>query len=178
MTRLCSPVLPMLALLSTFAAPAAAQGGSGFFGPATTSGSPTQVISTNPFGLAMDFFNAEYELRVSDSVTAGAGASRRTWIIFGESSDRPRLNGDLFVRYYPSGRAFNGIALGLKAGATRMPGEGTHPGVGFDLNHSYAFTDHAIVSTGIGMKRVLGRDRPFGGATTITTLRVNVGFGF
>ena len=177
MTRSLFPALLVLTLLASFAVPAAAQGGSGFFSPGSTYGEPTQVLSANPFGLVMDFYNAEYELKVAESVTAGVGASRRGWILFGESQQKPRLNSDVFVRYYPSGNVFNGVAIGVKVGATRMPNDGTFPGIGFDLNHSYAFTDHAVVSTGIGMKRLIGRDT-YAGPTTITSLRVNIGLGF
>lgn len=176
MTRSLLPTLFALAILSSFAAPVAAQGG-GYFGAPTTNGEPRQVISANPFGLVMDFYNAEYELKVADAVTAGVGASRRGWILFGESQERPRLNSDVFVRYYPFGSAFNGVAIGMKVGATRMPHDGTYPGVGFDLNHSFAFTDHAVVSSGVGMKRLIGRET-YGGPTTITTLRLNIGIGF
>lgn len=176
MTRLRFPALVMLAILMSSAPPARAQGG--FFGPGVTTGEPSQVFSTNPFGLVMDFLNAEYEVKVAESFTAGAGASRRAWVLFGESQDTPRLNGDVFLRYYPGGHAFNGFAIGVKAGATRMPRDGTFPGVGFDLNHSYALTDHVVVSSGIGMKRLVGHERQFGGPATITTLRVNLGIGF
>lgn len=176
MTRSLLPTLFALAILTSFAAPAAAQGG-GFFGAPTTYGEPRQVISANPFGLVMDFYNAEYELKVAEAVTAGVGASRRGWILFGESQRKPRLNSDVFVRYYPFGSAFNGIAVGMKVGATRMPNDGTYPGIGFDVNHSFAFTDHAVLSSGVGMKRLIGRDT-YGGPTTITTLRLNIGIGF
>jgi hypothetical protein len=81
------------------------------------------------------------------------------------------------VRYYVWGRAFNGLAIGVKAGATRIPDEGTYAGVGWDLNHSYAYSDHAVASVGIGMKRLLGRESLFG-ASIVTTLRLNVGIGF
>lgn len=177
MTRSLAPALLVLAFLASFATPAAAQGGSGFFSPGSTYGEPTQVLSANPFGLVMDFYNAEYELKVAEAVTAGVGASRRGWILFGESQEKPRLNSDVFVRYYPGGNAFNGVAIGVKVGATRMPHDGTFPGIGFDLNHSYALTDHAVISSGIGMKRLIGRDT-YAGPTTITTLRLNIGLGF
>ena len=168
MTRSLSLAPLVLALLASLATTAAAQGGTG---------EPTQVLSANPFGLVMDFYNAEYELRVAGAVTAGVGASRRGWILFGESQEKPRLNGDVFVRYYPGGSAFNGVAIGVKVGATRMPHDGTFPGVGFDLNHSYALTDHAVFSSGIGMKRLIGVGA-LAGPITITTLRVNIGLGF
>lgn len=178
MSRLIVSALVLTALVGTPSV-AAAQGLAGFIlgNGTTTTGAPTQVFSVNPVGLVMEFYNAEYELRVSDSVTAGAGASRRGWYLFGEG-DSPRLNGDAFVRYYPSGSAFNGFALGLKVGATRLPNEQTAPGIGFDLNHSYALTDHLVMSSGLGMKRLFGRSGPDSGQAVITTLRLNVGVGF
>lgn len=170
----------LLALNAAVAAPAAAQhlgGLAQLVARPATSGDPTQVISVNPFGMVLQFYNAEYEVRVSDAVTAGAGASRRGWYVFGED-ESPRLNGDIFVRYYPWGQAFNGVSLGLKAGATRLPHEGTFAGIGFDLNHSAALTDHVVLSSGLGLKRLVGRHRDVYSDPVIATLRLNVGIGF
>ena len=178
MTRATSSVLFLLAVLCAFATPAAAQGGSGFYGPVTAYGQPTQVFSANPFGLIFDFYNFEYEVKVADSITTGAGASRRGWILFGESQEKPRLNGDVFVRYYPGGSAFNGLALGLKVGLTKLPRDGTFTGIGFDLNQSHAVTDHLVVSGGIGTKRLLGYRGGLFDSPSITTLRLNIGLGF
>ncbi len=177
MTRLL-PTLLFVAILA-MPRPSAAQGLLGaIMNPGVaTSGAPNQVFSFNPVGMVMEFYNAEYEVRVSDTVTAGAGASRRGWYLFGEG-ESPRLNGDAFVRYYPSGSAFNGIALGLKVGGTRLPNERTLPGIGFDINHSYAMTDHLVLSSGLGMKRLIGRQQADYGQDVITTFRLNVGFGF
>jgi len=177
MTRFTRPLLvvAMLALPSL----SAAQGLVGLLvSPGvSTSGAPNQVLSFNPVGMVMEFYNAEYEVRVGDAFTAGAGASRRGWYLFGEG-ESPRLNGDAFVRYYPGGSAFNGLAVGLKVGGTRLPNERTLPGIGFDINHSYAMTDHLVMSSGFGMKRLIGRDGPDYGQTVITTVRLNVGIGF
>lgn len=177
MTRL-RPALLVLAILAIPRASASQGILGGIMNPGvSTNGAPKQVLSFNPVGMVMEFYNAEYEVRVSDTVTAGAGASRRGWYLFGEG-ESPRLNGDAFVRYYPSGSAFNGFALGLKVGGTRLPNERTLPGIGFDLNHSYAMTDHLVMSSGFGMKRLIGRKGPDYGQDVITTIRLNVGFGF
>ncbi|MBL8137692.1 MAG: hypothetical protein JNL48_13790 [Acidobacteria bacterium] len=176
-----SRLLRALLVLTILATPrlSAAQGFlGGIIDPGVaTNGAPNQVLSFNPIGMVMEFYNAEYEVRVGDALTAGAGASRRGWYLFGEG-DSPRLNGDAFVRYYPSGSAFNGIALGLKVGGTRLPNERTLPGIGFDINHSYAMTDHLVLSSGLGMKRLIGRRQGDYGQDVITTLRMNVGIGF
>jgi hypothetical protein len=172
MTRLLTTLL-FVAILA-MPRPSAAQGLLGaIMNPGVaTSGAPNQVFSFNPVGMVMEFYNAEYEVRVSDAVTR-----RRGWYLFGEG-ESPRLNGDAFVRYYPSGSAFNGIALGLKVGGTRLPNERTLPGIGFDINHSYAMTDHLVLSSGLGMKRLIGRQQADYGQDVITTFRLNVGFGF
>lgn len=179
MTRLMVHVVVLASLVGSPSI-ALAQGLGGFFmgyGAPVGPGAPTQVFSFNPVGMVMEFYNAEYEVRLGDALTAGAGASRRGWYLFGEG-ESPRLNGDAFVRYYPSGSAFNGFALGLKVGGTRLPNERTLPGIGFDVNHSYAWSDHLVMSSGFGMKRLIGRQGPDYGQDVITTLRLNVGVGF
>lgn len=139
-------------------------------------GAPTQVISANPIGLMLEFYNAEYEVRINDSVTAGAGASRLGWGAFG-GSGKPYLNGDVFVRFYPSGNAFNGLALGFKAGATRLREDGTFAGLGIDVNHSVAVNDHLVFSSGIGMKRLLRSKNELSTQVIVPTFRFNIGIG-
>ena len=51
-----------------------------------------QAISANPFGLLLDFFNAEFERAVSDSATAGVGGS------FLSNSGDDYVNADAFYR--------------------------------------------------------------------------------
>lgn len=140
-------------------------------------GAPTQVLSANPIGLMLEFYNAEYEVRIDDSVTAGAGASRLGWGAFG-GSGKPYLNGDVFVRFYPSGSAFNGLALGFKAGATRLGEDGTYGGLGLDINHSTAVNDHVVISSGVGLKRLLRNKSDLATTVMIPTFRFNVGIGF
>lgn len=177
MSRLL-PALCVAACLAS-ASPAAAQNHvdlmRALLTPFPTSGAmPNQVFSSNPIGLALDFYNFDYELRTSDSVTVGAGASR-----YGERFDtwsaKPYMNGDIFVRYYPGGRAFNGLALGLKAGLTRLRGGDRYAGLGFDINQTATLNEHLAMSAGFGLKR-LARDTP--GTQVIPTLRFNVGVGF
>ena len=74
----------------------------------------------------------------------------RTW------PDGTRLNGDVFLRYYLGGQAFHGIALGLKVGPTRQSTGATHLGVGFDINQTLPVGDLVFISTGFGVKRLIG----------------------
>lgn len=137
--------------------------------------SPSQVISSNAFGLVIDLVNGEYERRVDRAVTVGVGASR------GHASaqtGRAYLNGDVFVRYYPGGRVFEGRSFGLKAGMTHLPWRGrTCFGIGVDANQTWMLGPHFALSTGFGLKRLVGMDA-MEGPRVIPTLRINVGVGF
>src|SRR5690606_38850798 len=79
-----------------------------------------QVISANPFGLLLEFFNAEYERIVSESATAGVGGST-----FSADDDR-YVNADVFWRFYPGGEPLDGWAFGAKAGITSVADQGTY----------------------------------------------------
>ena len=133
-----------------------------------------QVISANPFGIILEFFNAEYERAVSESATAGFGGSTA-------SLDKHRyVNADLFLRYYPITGAFEGWAFGGKAGLTKAGKWGTYFGLGFDVNRSWLLgkEKNFYVGVGFGLKRLLG-ETDDGVVMVIPTFRiVNVGFAF
>jgi len=133
-----------------------------------------QVISANPFGILLGFFNAEFERVVTVSSAAGASGSSVSL------DDVRYTNLDLFWRFYPSGVPLDGWSFGTMTGITTVTDEGTYVGFGFDVNRSWLLGahDNFYVGTGIGLKRILGSpdevDRKF-----IPTLRlVNVGFAF
>lgn len=136
---------------------------------------PTQVISANPFGLLLSFFNAEYERKVSESATAGAGGS------FFSSSGDHYVNADVFYRYYPSGKPLDGLALGAKVGMTQVTDWGTFAGFGFDANWSRLLgkRDNFYVGLGFGLKRLFGTSDSYPELKVIPTVRiVNIGFAF
>lgn len=139
-----------------------------------------QVVSANPFGLLLEFFNAEYERAVTGFSTAGLGGS------FISLDEQDYVNADLFWRLYPQGTPLEGWAFGAKAGITSIPDEGTFFGLGFDTNWSWLMgkNDNFYVGVGFGLKRLF--DTPIGtgddadlNVKYIPTLRiVNVGFAF
>lgn len=134
-----------------------------------------QVISANPFGLLLEFFNAEYERVVGQTTTAGVGGS-----YFATEGD-DYLNADVFWRYYPQGRPLDGWAFGAKAGVTQVDSN-SYAGFGFDVNRSWLLgaNDNFYVGVGFGLKRLLGvsGDADFD-LRFIPTIRiVNVGFAF
>lgn len=135
-----------------------------------------QVISANPLGLLAEFFNAEYERKVSPFSTAGFGGST-----FGSDGD-DYVNADVFWRYYPQGRPLDGFAFGVKAGITGFDGD-MYPGAGFDANYSWLLgaRNNFYVGVGIGAKRLFGEPDENDGEFLefIPTIRlVNVGFAF
>ena len=141
-------------------------------GPLPPAG-PRQAVSANPFGLAVDLFNAEYERRVGQSWGAGVGGS------FYSTGDDDYLNADVFVRYYPGARPLAGFAFGVKAGMTHVD-DGSYFGVGFDINWSWTLGrgEHFYMGTGFGLKRLFGA-ADAGVMPLVPTLRVlNVGVAF
>ena len=84
------------------------------------------VISANPFGLLLEFFNAEYERVVGESSTIGIGGSTYSVndIDF-EGDDERYVNADIFYRFYPSANPLDGWAFGVKVGLTDVTDAGT-----------------------------------------------------
>jgi hypothetical protein len=157
-------VVILLAVAGLPAAPAAAQ-----------EPPHMQVISANPFGLLLEFFNAEFERVLSRTTTAGVGGST-----YSSDSDR-YLNADAFVRFYPSGDALDGWAFGGKAGITSLTDVGTRFGIGFDVNRSWLLgvNNNFYVGVGFGLKRLLGTQEEDFDLNFIPTIRlVNVGIAF
>ena len=144
--------------------------------PADAQVARPNVISANPFGLLLEFFNAEYERVVGSSATAGFGGSYLT-----DDGD-DYINADVFFRFYPQEDPLDGWAFGAKAGLTNVPDEGTYFGFGFDVNRSWLLgrNDNFYVGVGLGLKRLFGAGDEGGfDLEYIPTLRlVNVGFAF
>ena len=135
---------------------------------------PTHVMSANPFGLLVELFNTEYEHRVGNTVSAGIGGSTAR---FNTSDGHDRyVNGDIFLRYYPGGRALSGGSFGVKVGLTQIPDDGTFFGIGFDANRSWLLNDHFYLGTGFGLKRLIGTGEDQ--LKFIPTFRLNVGAAF
>jgi hypothetical protein len=171
MMRLAQPclLLTVVIAVSASASPVTAQ-------VAETSPSYSNVVSANPFGILLEFFNAEYERVISESSTLGVGGS-----YLSRDEDDYR-NADLFWRFYMQETVLEGWAFGAKIGLTNVPEEGTFFGIGFDLNRSWLMgqNDNFYIGAGFGLKRLLGTgdDADFD-LQYIPTIRiVNVGIAF
>jgi hypothetical protein len=141
------------------------------------------VISANPFGLLLEFFNAEYERVIGESSTIGIGGSTYTATVddeFGVETDETYVNGDVFYRFYPSGRPLDGWMFGMKAGVTHVEDVGTYAGFGFDVNRSWLLgkRENFYVGIGFGLKRLIGADDVVGLEYIPTFRIINVGFAF
>ncbi|HSJ23887.1 MAG TPA: hypothetical protein VK929_04320 [Longimicrobiales bacterium] len=133
-----------------------------------------QVISANPFGLLLEWFNAEYERIVSESSTAGVGGST-----FKTDEDGRFVNADVFWRFYPSGEPLDGWAFGAKVGVTSVEDE-TFFGYGFDANRSWLLgrNNNFYVGIGFGLKRLYGNTDELDISVIPTFRIVNIGIAF
>ena len=134
------------------------------------------VVSANPFGILLEFFNAEYERVITESTTIGLGGS---WL---SRDDDDYRNADLFWRFYMQDNPLEGWAFGAKIGLTNIPDDGTFFGIGFDLNRSWLMgrNDNFYIGAGFGLKRLLGTgEDPDFDLRFIPTIRVvNIGVAF
>ncbi|MCH2465305.1 MAG: hypothetical protein MK237_05320 [Gemmatimonadetes bacterium] len=171
----------------------------------STESGTQQVLSANPFGLLLEFFNAEYERVISGTSTIGFGGStlKNDHDIYPEppilgtdefgfpiydwanepdpitETDR-YINFDVFWRFYPSGNPLVGWAFGAKLGITSVNDQ-THLGYGFDLNRSWILgpEENFYVGLGFGLKRRIGTTEADDLIPVIPTIRIaNVGFVF
>jgi hypothetical protein len=137
-----------------------------------------QIVSANPFMLMFEWFNVEYERKLSPTATAGASVS----FLSLDGGDADYLNGTALVRYYPQRAALSGFYLGGRLGVHHVDGVGSSGnffGAGFEIGYGWMLgaNRNFSISTGAGATRL------FGGALddvslTIPTLRLNVGWGF
>jgi hypothetical protein len=139
------------------------------------------VFSANPFGLILLWFNAEYERTVSESSTLGFGGSYISAEEDVTEDDEEYMNADVFWRFYPGARPYDGWAFGTKIGLTRILDEGTFFGFGFDINRSWLLgaNDNFYVGVGFGLKRLVGTgDRDLELEVIPTFRLVNIGWAF
>ena len=127
-----------------------------------------QTISANPFGLMVEWFNAEYERKLTNTATLGVSGSTTAW------GDVDLTNGNVFMRYYPQGAALTGFFIGGRTGVARASVDAERAtGVvgGFELGYSWLFgaKRHVGLSIGAGVDRLF-----FGNELDIDLIRPNI----
>lgn len=139
---------------------------------------PKQVISTNPFGVVFEWFNLEYERRLSDTFSLGFAGS----YVPLDSGDDHYISGNALVRYYPQGRALSGFYFGGRTGVYDVDGGGGSEvffGAGFEIGYTWLLGEsrNFQLSLGAGASRLFGGT--LDGSAAIPTIRLlNVGLAF
>jgi hypothetical protein len=145
-----------------------------------------QVISVSPVFALLGFYTGDIERRVARSATLGVGGSAFTLGPFGYRSL------DLKGRYYPAGRALEGMSLGVSAGLIRLSADeggvfsSASAGSGIVVGTEGMYTrlsgkrHNVALSVGGGLKRIMR----FGGYDvsavhlTYPTARASIGLAF
>jgi len=155
------------------AAPAAAQTQEG-----TKAAVPhEQIISANPFGLVLRWWNVEFERKVTPSSTVGVSGS----FLGVDDVDFASVNG--LWRYYPQGAALTGVFLGARAGVYHGSDAGDAHyafGAGFEIGYTWLLGARRNVglSLGVGLTRLFsGGEEDWPGALPTVRL-LNVGIAF
>jgi hypothetical protein len=138
-----------------------------------------QALSTNPFLILFEWFNVEYERKISETGTLGVVASGFSF----DDGDETYRGFSGFYRHYPQGAALSGFSLGGRLGYHRVSDDdddGDAFALGVDLGYSWVMGSkrNFYVGLGIGATRLFGGDVD-GGRVVIPSIRlVNVGFVF
>lgn len=150
------------------------------------------VIMTNPFGPIYNMFTAEYERRVTPSLSAGVSGtywSERLNDEFRQNSLHAR------VRFYPYEQAPRGFSIAVSGGLTRIRGREaetcppapaddcirrttTNPSFGVELatNRYMGPSQRFVLAGGLGVKRLFGDVA--GDTEILPILRLNIGYAF
>jgi hypothetical protein len=114
-----------------------------------------QVISASPILWMAKWFNADYERRITSTVTWGVSGS---YLPVGDF-DYGRAS--VLVRFYPQRAALTGFYLGGQSGVYRIADATEHEivyGAGMDIGYAWQLGPkrNVAVSLGFGMSRLFG----------------------
>jgi hypothetical protein len=142
-----------------------------------------QVLSANPLGVVVKWFNVEYERKLGTATTFGASASH-----FGELD---LSNASLLLRWYPQQSALEGFYLGARAGAfsfktftydfrTYREETRVRPGAGVELGYNWLLgpKHNVSVGTGFGLNRIATGSDSYSMPSVVPGFRLNVGIAF
>ena len=139
-----------------------------------------QTLTANPFLLLLEWFNAEYERKISGSTTVGVSGS----FIRLDGGNDDFFSANAQVRYYPQGAALVGFYVGPRLGYYRVDSFDDDLenalGLGFDIGYNWLLGSerHFAIGLGIGLSRIIGLDSGDTEATIPTVRLVNLGWAF
>ena len=138
-----------------------------------------QVISANPFLLLGEWWNVEYERKISPTGTVGVIGSH---VSFDDDDvGYNSLNG--FFRYYPQGAALSGFyfggRLGIHQGSDEVD-EGHAYGLGVDIGYCWLLGESRgfYIGLGIGASRLFGGDIEEDRVVIPSIRLINIGVAF
>jgi|KBSMisStaDraftv2_1062788.scaffolds.fasta_scaffold811805_2 hypothetical protein len=143
-----------------------------------------QILSTNPLGAVVKWFNVEYERRLGADLTLGGSAS-----YFG---DLDQSNAAVLARWYPAQSALEGFYLGARAGVYRFEAytydlrslrrqTRVMPGAGVEIGYNWLLgpRENVIVGTGLGLTRLSGSNDVYSTVPAVLpSVRLNIGIAF
>jgi len=157
-----------IVLLVSFAAPSLAEE------PSDSASAAVQrkvVIATDPILDMFQWYSAEFQLRVTQTLSTGVGGS---YLSLDDENDT-YASGNLFLRYYPQGETFVGWFLGTRVGIYNVSAEAedidgvdesveeeeaTMYGFGIEIGYCWLLgaAKRVSISSGIGAVRLFGGD--------------------
>jgi len=172
-SRRCALAAAAAAALLTATTPVAAQQQEGGKTPVPHQ----QILSANPFGLVLGWFNAEFERKLTPASTWGVGTS----LLGVDEVNYASLHA--LYRYYPQGAGLRGFFLGGKAGLYHLSDEGESGsafGLGFEIGYTWLLGARRNIglSLGAGLTRIVAGDVQDGPAVLPTVRLLNVGIAF
>jgi hypothetical protein len=138
-----------------------------------------QTVSTNPLGLMFEWFNAEYERKLSPRVTWGVSGA----YLSVDSGEFDYTNGNVMFRFYPQGAALSGFFIGSRTGVYHVADDfdsAVFFGLGVEVGYNWLLgADRNFdISIGLGVNRLFGGELD-GATLTLPSLRlVNIGYSF
>ncbi len=154
-------------------------------GPASAQGEPpvpySRIISVNPLLLVfLGYVSVDYEQRIGPGATMGLSASNFSL------SDADYLTIEAKARYYVSGRAFDGVSIGVLVSAVRLTEDDStrftsHAlGIGFNAERQWLLgaDERLALTAGAGATRLFFADDRDAFRTVIPSLRLSIGWGF
>ena len=135
------------------------------------------LISGNPLILLAEWFNAEYETKIDESLTVGAAGG---WLNL-DDADYTSLSA--LLRFYPQAAAFTGFYVGGRGGIHNVD-EGddnaTVFGIGIDIGYTWLLgpSRSFYVGLGIGATRLFGGDLDDASPVIPSVRLINIGVAF
>lgn len=132
------------------------------------------LITTNPFGFVLEWYNVEYEREVRPNATVGFTASYAT------PDGGDLAAGNMIFRFYPQGTALQGFYVGGRTGAYYVNDDddhGTFPGAGLEVGYTWLMGEEKnwYLGMGAGVTRLFG---DVSGAVIPQVRFINFGYAF